>query len=281
MRKCKKYSIDLLKSVKIVDNIINSLESVLLNAGITRRIIEITLRIIVASIVGAIIGMEREYHQKPIGGRTTSIVCMAAAILSCYEEMLIYKVIAINAELIEQGSKTIISTPALTRITAQIVSGIGFLGAGMILYTRGKVYGITTAATIWATACLGIVIGSGQWLLAFIGFFGIMTSLFMFRFFIPFITRKKNFISKYVIMHTHDNPFELDLNKFGIKVIHSEVIKWVQKKDSKCPYILSKIKIITQSDDDASIKSIMEFLEIRVVAKLKYSKQSFSIPDDN
>lgn len=264
-----------------MDNIINSLEVALINSGISIRIIDIALRIIVASIVGAIIGMEREYHQKPVGGRTTSIVCMAAAILSCYEEMLIYKVIAINAELIEQGSKTIISTPYLTRITAQVVSGIGFLGAGMILYSRGKVYGITTAATIWATACLGIVIGAGQWLLAFIGFLGIMTSLFMFRFLIPFIARKKNFISKYVIMHKHDNSFEPDLNKFGIKIIHSEVIKWIKKKDSKCPYILSKIKIMAQSDDDESIKSIMEFLEIRVVAKLKYSKQSFSIPDDN
>ena len=155
-------------------------------------ILEITTRILVAYIMGIFIGWEREQHKKHIGSRTTSIVCMGAALLSCYEDVFARTVILENAELIKSGAEALSKVPDYNRISAQIVSGIGFLGAGMIIQNRGKLHGITTAAIVWVTACIGIVIGSGQWVLSTIGCICIFLSTSIYRFFIPYyISNKK------------------------------------------------------------------------------------------
>ena len=92
---------------------------------------------------GAIVGMEREKREKPAGLRTLVMVCLGSAVYT----MVSY---AFGTTTGDTG-----------RVAAQIVTGIGFLGAGVILHGRTAVSGITTAATIWATAASGIVIGAG------------------------------------------------------------------------------------------------------------------------
>ena len=97
-----------------------------------------------ASVVcGGIIGMERQRAQKPAGMRTLILICLGSAIFT-------------------QASILMAGNGDRTRIAAQIVSGIGFLGAGAIIRERGLLIGVTTAAGIWATAAVGVVIGSGH-----------------------------------------------------------------------------------------------------------------------
>jgi putative Mg2+ transporter-C (MgtC) family protein len=102
------------------------------------------VRLVVAVVLGGIIGYEREQAAKPAGVRTHGMVCLGAAL---------FTVISLYG-FGETGD------PA--RVAAQIVSGIGFLGAGLILRQRGNVLGLTTAASLWVTAAIGVAIGVGM-----------------------------------------------------------------------------------------------------------------------
>lgn len=110
------------------------------------NIYSITIRILLALLLGGLLGIEREQKQRPAGFRTYVIVCIGAT-LTCITNVYMCEMM---------GS----SDPA--RIPAQVVSGIGFLGAGTILVTRNShVKGLTTAAGLWCSATIGIAIGSG------------------------------------------------------------------------------------------------------------------------
>lgn len=107
--------------------------------------LEDVIRLLAALGAGALIGLERELHDKPAGLRTNTLICLGAAVFT-----LLSLRIAQAAGIAD------------TRIAAQIVSGIGFLGAGAIIHGRNHVTGLTTAATVWAVAAIGMAFGSGQ-----------------------------------------------------------------------------------------------------------------------
>ncbi len=109
------------------------------------------VRILIAALCGFIIGFERKSRSKEAGIRTHAIVCMASAL------MIIVSKYAFSDMATTMGSKD--ADPA--RIAAQVVSGIGFLGAGIIFVRRDILHGLTTAAGIWATAGIGMAIGAG------------------------------------------------------------------------------------------------------------------------
>jgi len=115
---------------------------------------EILIRIGVAVLVGGAIGVEREYKNRPAGMRTHVLVCLGACIIAMLEGLL-------RAE--ELGSNVTIT---LGRLSAQVVSGIGFLGAGTIFMAQKKIAGLTTAASLWNVACLGLLIGFGYYWVA-------------------------------------------------------------------------------------------------------------------
>jgi putative Mg2+ transporter-C (MgtC) family protein len=98
---------------------------------------------VVAVTCGAIVGGERERREKPAGLRTMILVCLGAAVFTMI------------------GFVFSSTTRDSGRVAAQIVTGIGFLGAGVILHSRGNIIGVTTAATIWVMAAIGITVGAG------------------------------------------------------------------------------------------------------------------------
>ena len=105
------------------------------------------MRICVAVVIGAVIGIDREIKNRPAGMRTHVLVCVGAALVS----------------LIECHAAVGVS---LGRITTSVVSGVGFLGAGTIFMSDRKISGLTTAASLWCTACIGLAVGSGYILMA-------------------------------------------------------------------------------------------------------------------
>jgi putative Mg2+ transporter-C (MgtC) family protein len=111
-------------------------------------------RLLLAAVLGGIVGIERELSGKPAGLRTNLLICLGAALLM---ELSIGVAALANLENVAMGSP-FRADPA--RIAAQIVSGIGFLGAGTILQARGNVIGLTTAATIWVVASIGMAVGA-------------------------------------------------------------------------------------------------------------------------
>jgi putative Mg2+ transporter-C (MgtC) family protein len=106
------------------------------------------LRLLLAAGLGAAIGLEREYRRKPAGLRTNILIALGSALFTI-----------MSIQLAEIGG-----TP--DRIAAQIVTGMGFLGGGAILRSGTSVTGMTTAATIWVNAAIGMAAGSGQFALA-------------------------------------------------------------------------------------------------------------------
>lgn len=105
-------------------------------------------RLLLAAVLGGVIGLEREASGKPAGFRTNLLICVGAALLT--ELSVTVGQVA--------GSRTVVADPG--RIAAQIVSGIGFLGAGTIIQARGNVVGLTTAATLWVVAAIGMAVGA-------------------------------------------------------------------------------------------------------------------------
>ncbi|MHC4482423.1 MAG: MgtC/SapB family protein [Planctomycetota bacterium] len=112
------------------------------------------LSIIFAVVFGAAIGLEREISGKAAGLRTNVLICLGAAVFT-----IISRQMAAGTNL------------SVTRIAAQIVTGVGFLGAGAIIVDRGGVHGLTTAATIWLVASIGMACGAGFYGLAVISTF--------------------------------------------------------------------------------------------------------------
>jgi putative Mg2+ transporter-C (MgtC) family protein len=104
----------------------------------------------VAAVCGGLIGIERELKDKPAGFRTNILICLGASIYMAIG-------LLVPADQVDP-----------TRIAAQVVTGIGFLGAGCIIQSGQHIRGLTTAATIWVVAAIGIVSGAGYPVLAFI-----------------------------------------------------------------------------------------------------------------
>ena len=235
-------------------------------------VLEIATRIMVAYLMGIFIGWERAQHKKPIGSRTTSIVCMGAAILSCYEEIFAKMIMLQNYELVNIGSKILYTTPDYNRITAQIVSGIGFLGAGMIIQNRGKLHGITTAAIVWVTACLGIVIGSGEWILSGIGCLCVFLSASIYR--VPYLMANKDKSLFYLIEYSDKINIEDELERFGIKVTNIKIIGWKEnQKEFASPNLISKISIIVPNLDYKNIENIFKSLNINPIKSLSSMRE--------
>ena len=114
--------------------------------------LDIALRLSVGLLLGAVVGFERELHSQPAGFRTHSVVALGSAIFTVVSG---FAFTGIGADP--------------TRIAAQIVSGIGFIGAGTILHSRGQIRGLTTAASLWAVAGIGMAAGAALYGVAVIG----------------------------------------------------------------------------------------------------------------
>lgn len=137
----------------------------------------ILVRLILAMLFGGFIGLERERKRRPAGFRTYMLVCLGAALtmlLSQYEYYMVSH--AWQETAIAIGLRTDVS-----RFGAQVINGIGFLGAGTILVTgRQQVKGLTTAAGLWASACTGLAVGAGFYECVLIAFAMIFLSIRLF-----------------------------------------------------------------------------------------------------
>lgn len=122
---------------------------------------DILLRLMLAAALGAILGVERELRRKSAGFRTNILIALGSALFTM-----------LSVILAEGGADR-------TRIAAQIVTGIGFLGAGAIMRTDSGVHGLTTAATIWVNAALGMAAGAGKYRVAVLGGLVSLTVLFI------------------------------------------------------------------------------------------------------
>ncbi|MBO4825723.1 MAG: MgtC/SapB family protein [Prevotella sp.] len=142
--------------------------------------IEFILRIVVAALLGGAIGLEREYRSKEAGFRTHFLVALGSALF------MIVSMYGFN-EVLQVG--TVRLDPS--RVAAQVVSGIGFIGAGTIMIQKHAVKGLTTAAGVWVTAAIGLACGSGMYVLASVATLLVLIGLEAMNFVLHRMNRRK------------------------------------------------------------------------------------------
>ena len=122
------------------------------------------LRLLAAVAIGCAIGVEREHKNRPAGMRTHMLVCFGAALVAVIDCLNAEHALVLNTQYASPGVSV-----NMGRMSAQVISGIGFLGAGTIFVAQKKISGLTTAASLWATGCLGLAAGMGYYVPALVG----------------------------------------------------------------------------------------------------------------
>jgi len=212
---------------------------------------EFMLRLFIACVVGGLFGLERKSRGKPAGMKTNMLACAGAAIVSVIQLMISNKTAAVGLDITSLKADP-------TRLTAQVISGLGFLGAGVIMTGGDKVKGLTTAATLWLVAVLGIGIGYGFYYFILPASVMILFLSYQIKKFeTPFIDKRK--IKKIILEYEHSDDLE-------------SVIKEIAKEKDIKILVDKKISEIDEGEN-IIIKKIMHFSLPRYVS----SKYFFNI----
>ncbi len=170
------------------------------------NMVTVMVRLTMAMLFGGLIGLERERKRRPAGFRTYMLVCLGAALTMLLSQYESYMVTHDWAELAaEIGIRTDVS-----RFGAQVINGIGFLGAGTIIVTgHQEVKGLTTAAGLWASACMGLAIGAGFYECVILGFLLIFLSIRLLPFVENWIIENARHMNIYVEFESLDDVGEI------------------------------------------------------------------------
>ena len=166
----------------------------------------VVLRLGLALILGGLLGLERVRKRRPAGIRTYMLVCVGAALtmfLGQYQTQML-------ATHWAEAAKLAKSNQDITRFSAQVINGIGFLGAGTVLVTgKQQVKGLTTAAGLWASACMGIAIGAGFYECVLLAFLLIFLSNRVFPFIESLIVENAKNINLYIEFDSMDDVSQI------------------------------------------------------------------------
>lgn len=202
----------------------------LLSLGTLQFYTILTARLILACILGGIVGYERESMNRPAGFRTHILVCVGAALVMITSEFIFreYKGVA-NMD------------PA--RLGAQVISGIGFLGAGTIIREGFSVRGLTTAASLWAVSCVGIAAGIGFYEGAIAATILIYLTLILLRKLEDHFSRKNQY--KLICVQLQNLPGQIGAitHVFGRNDVLLKNIEFVNNRDDKSTLIKFLIKL--------------------------------------
>ena len=180
----------------------------------------IVLRIMLSVICGGLIGLEREEKRRPAGFRTHILVCLGSTIIMILSE-----------DMFRAYHKEFNITSDPLRLGAQVISGIGFLGAGTIMRYGNSIKGLTTAASLWTVAAIGLSLGSGFYLL------GVLSTVIVFIILVAFNTAERKWYKKKRIFNTFEINITMENNtetlgkviliyqKFNAKILEMKFLK--------------------------------------------------------
>ncbi|MGG3470407.1 MgtC/SapB family protein [Neobacillus pocheonensis] len=219
----------------------------------------ISIRLGMAAVLGIIIGLERELKQKPLGLKT----CVVIAVISC-----LITVVSIESSVFYSKFNSNMRTDPM-RLTAQVISGIGFLGAGVILRKRNNVIsGLTTAAIIWGASGVGIAVGAGFYYEAFISIGIILFSLkvlpMIMNLFIPRSLSSKEIKVKFLILNQVDFSKIIEKVKSQNYSINDIYIKDLQAGQFQMELVLRVPKEKNASEIFTSIREIRDISVLEI-----------------
>ena len=159
---------------------------------------QIIIRLLLAIVIGGGIGYERQYKNRPAGFRTHILVCVGAAVVSMMQLHIVQESLDLIMKSPELGGAVRADSG---RMPAQVITGIGFLGAGTIMHEKGSIKGLTTAATVWVVGCLGLAIGYGYYGLS------VIAGIFVFLILVSLKSFEQKILSR-------GNVFQIDITYY-------------------------------------------------------------------
>ena len=206
-------------------NFIEIADELFKNSFVNKLTVEVvSLRLLLAVVFGGIVGYTREKDNKPAGFRTHILVCFGAAVISMVQDQLRLNILELASMNLKLSG--VIKTD-LGRLGSQVVSGIGFLGAGSIMKEKGEtVGGMTTAAGIWATGCAGLGIGWGFYNLAIPAIVFMLVIIVIFKKFEPKIVKRTKLL-KFEVKFLEDKNYAKGLLA-TYEVFNQKLIKITQ-----------------------------------------------------
>ena len=224
--------------------------------------LELVTRLSVAAFCGGLIGIDRGRKNRAAGFRTYMLVCMGAALTI---------VLGVYLSFMVKGSWNIASGSAQTdvsRFGAQVINGIGFIGAGTILVTgRQQVKGMTTAAGLWASACMGLAIGAGFYEVAVIGSLIIILTIVLFSKLEHFILAHSRNVNLYVELGHIDflSGIISTLKEQGVRIYDVELSK---SATSSYPTAVLSLRLPRKKSHVTLITAIAENDGIRIIEEI-------------
>lgn len=214
------------------------------------------IRLVLAAVCGGILGVERMIKGRPAGLKTFSLVCMGATLVMSTNQYLFLFITNRSGDI--------------SRLAAQVISGIGFLGAGTIIVTgANQVKGLTTAAALWVTATIGIAIGSGYYLGAILGTVLVFIISRMFSILDDQITKR----SRYMTINAEIKSEEGLLALMELLTEHGLTIKGLSRKNEGTwykgdIYVLIDLDFGKRGDHQSTLEQIRKLKDIRFVQEL-------------
>jgi putative Mg2+ transporter-C (MgtC) family protein len=191
-----------------------------------------------AIVIGGFIGYEREMSNRPAGFITHTLVCVGATVVALIQiKMVEDTILIIEAKpLLASALKADIG-----RVVAQVVTGVGFLGAGTIIFDKGRIKGLTTATTIWVVACIGLAIGLGYYEISIISGFSIIFIMVVLRK-LEQNARDRRFMMVIEIEYIKDLDFIEKTSQFfrkhKVQVRDIKLMNQEEAKYGKCQFVL-------------------------------------------
>ena len=210
-------------------------------------VIDITLRLLIAMLLGGVIGIEREYRSKEAGFRTHFLVALGSALFCIVSQY------GFGFDLKDSS-----------RVAAQVVSGIGFLGAGTIIFQKNVVRGLTTAAGLWVTAAIGLACGSGMFAAAAIATALIIVGLEVLILFIPHIGRTVVELSFSTTSEESIKQVVNKLKKASIRITSFKLRKQISAQGNKIYRVDLELRVKRRDGHDTLIDMVSGYQDVMI-----------------
>lgn len=219
------------------------------------NLLSITVRLLLATIFSGVIGMERVSKRRPAGFRTHILVCVGAVLVMMTNQYMVEKL----------GYSTDAS-----RLGAQVISGIGFLGAGTIIVVgRNQVMGLTTAAGLWACACMGLAIGIGFYEGAIMGFVFLFAAMTILHHFEEYVEVHSLVMAMYVELENMGalSTFMANIKKRQIRIFNLEIEK-LKTEGYQAACVTMTLRLPEQMDHAKFVFELNQLEGVRYVEEL-------------
>lgn len=229
---------------------------------------EVAIRLALAVLVGGLIGYEREYKNRPAGFRTHILVCLGAAITSMIQ---LYSIQETTSLILQHPELQDVIKADIGRLGAQVITGVGFLGAGTIIHEKGSIKGLTTAASLWTVACIGLSVGLGYYTLTILSTICVFIVLVYLKTFETRLFKNINML-KLEIQYLNKKSVVEKLEKYfedmGIKVKNIEFLIEDEEEHSKYSTTMYTILAARHISSSAITQKLCTFEEIYKVTIL-------------